>query len=127
MLAPTRELALQIDSVAKIFRQHVSSVTAYGGAPRMNQEMLLRQNPDICIATPGRLLDFARNGIVNLKNCSYVVLDEADRMLDMGFEPQIREVIDYTPVSELFLQINNANSTLAVVELTFQQLKMFAR
>lgn len=96
VLAPTRELAIQIDSVARMFNQHVSSATAYGGAPRMGQENQLRRRPDICIATPGRLLDFARNGVVNLKSCSYVVMDEADRMLDMGFEPQIREVMDFT-------------------------------
>lgn len=53
---------------------------------------------EICIATPGRLLDYLENRETSLKSCTYLVLDEADRMLDMGFEPQIREIIDHIPV-----------------------------
>jgi ATP-dependent RNA helicase DDX5/DBP2 len=55
---------------------------------------------EICIATPGRLLDFLERGTTNLNRCTYLVLDEADRMLDMGFEPQIRKIIGQIRVSE---------------------------
>lgn len=56
----------------------------------------------ICIATPGRLLDYLQNREVTLKNCTYLVLDEADRMLDMGFEPQIRDIVEQIPVCIFF-------------------------
>ena len=54
---------------------------------------------EICIATPGRLIDFLEVGKTNLRRCTYLVLDEADRMLDMGFEPQIRKIVDQIRVS----------------------------
>ena len=54
---------------------------------------------EICIATPGRLLDFLEAGKTNMRRCTYLVLDEADRMLDMGFEPQIRKIIEQIRVS----------------------------
>jgi len=54
----------------------------------------LERGVEICIATPGRLIDFLERGTTNLKRCTYLVLDEADRMLDMGFEPQIRKIIE---------------------------------
>lgn len=54
---------------------------------------------EICIATPGRLIDFLEAGKTNLRRCTYLVLDEADRMLDMGFEPQIRKIVDQIRVS----------------------------
>lgn len=56
---------------------------------------------EICIATPGRLIDFLEAGKTNLRRCTYLVLDEADRMLDMGFEPQIRKIVDQIRVSTL--------------------------
>jgi len=55
---------------------------------------------EICIATPGRLIDFLEAGKTNLRRCTYLVLDEADRMLDMGFEPQIRKIVDQIRVRE---------------------------
>ena len=58
---------------------------------------------EICIATPGRLIDFLEAGKVNLSRCTYLVLDEADRMLDMGFEPQIRKIIEQIRVSIIFI------------------------
>lgn len=57
---------------------------------------------EICIATPGRLIDFLECGKTNLRRCTYLVLDEADRMLDMGFEPQIRKIVDQIRVSGMF-------------------------
>lgn len=56
--------------------------------------MFLHIGAEICVATPGRLIDFLEAGITNLRRCTYLVLDEADRMLDMGFEPQIRKILE---------------------------------
>ncbi|OXB51377.1 UNVERIFIED_CONTAM: hypothetical protein H355_014025, partial [Colinus virginianus] len=61
----------------------------YGGVPRQGQAAELRRGAEILVATPGRLLDFIELGVTNLQRVSYVVLDEADRMMDMGFEPQV--------------------------------------
>lgn len=95
VLAPTRELALQVQEVADQFGKHakIRSCCVYGGAPRGDQACYLRDGVEVCVATPGRLLDFLDSGTVNLARCSYLVVDEADRMLDMGFEPQIRRII----------------------------------
>jgi len=95
ILAPTRELAQQVASVALEFGQlnNVRNVCVYGGAPRGPQIRDLRRGAEICIATPGRLIDFLDQGQINLKRCTHLILDEADRMLDMGFEPQIRKII----------------------------------
>ncbi|XP_074102072.1 putative ATP-dependent RNA helicase DDX17 isoform X4 [Cotesia typhae] len=96
VLAPTRELAQQIQQVADDFG-HTSGIRntcLYGGAPKSSQARDLDSGVEIVIATPGRLLDFLESGRTNLKRCTYLVLDEADRMLDMGFEPQIRKIIE---------------------------------
>jgi ATP-dependent RNA helicase DDX5/DBP2 len=74
-----------------------ASVCLYGGAPKGNQLRELRSGPQIAIATPGRLNDFIEQGSVNLGSTTYMVLDEADRMLDMGFEPQIRKILARAP------------------------------
>jgi ATP-dependent RNA helicase DDX5/DBP2 len=65
----------------------------YGGVPRIYQQKELEKGVQIVVATPGRLIDFLETGATNLKRVTYLVLDEADRMLDMGFEPQIRKII----------------------------------
>ena len=70
----------------------------YGGAPKGPQLRDLERGADIVIATPGRLNDFLEMRKVSLRQISYLVLDEADRMLDMGFEPQIRKIVKETPV-----------------------------
>jgi ATP-dependent RNA helicase DDX5/DBP2 len=95
VLAPTRELAVQImdESKAYLHKTGLRAAVLYGGAPKMQQAMSLRQGPHIVIATPGRLIDMIASGTTNLRRCTYLVLDEADRMLDMGFEPQIRSII----------------------------------
>ncbi|XP_018017594.1 ATP-dependent RNA helicase dbp2 [Hyalella azteca] len=95
VLAPTRELAQQIFSVAKDFgsSSRIRPVCLFGGAPKGPQIRSLHDGAEICIATPGRLLDILEMGKTNLSRCTYLVLDEADRMLDMGFEPQIRKII----------------------------------
>jgi len=71
----------------------LSMTCCFGGASKGPQARDLERGVDIIVATPGRLLDFLDNGTTNMKRCSYLVLDEADRMLDMGFEPQIRKII----------------------------------
>lgn len=95
VLAPTRELAVQIQEVARTYGNtvRVNTTCLYGGAPRGGQIRNLRMGCEIVVATPGRLLDFMNEGIVNMQRCSFLVLDEADRMLDMGFEPQIRQIL----------------------------------
>jgi len=96
ILAPTRELAQQIQKVAIDFGSStcVRSTCIYGGAPKGPQARELQRGVEIVIATPGRLIDFLEQGTTNLRRCTYLVLDEADRMLDMGFEPQIRKIIE---------------------------------
>ncbi|XP_058837765.1 uncharacterized protein LOC131693706 [Topomyia yanbarensis] len=95
VLAPTRELAQQIQQVAIDFgqRMNANNTCVFGGAPKGPQIRDLERGAEIVIATPGRLIDFLERGITNLRRCTYLVLDEADRMLDMGFEPQIRKIM----------------------------------
>ncbi|KAL5274572.1 DDX17 family protein [Megaselia abdita] len=95
VLAPTRELAQQIQQVASEFgsSSYVRNTCVFGGASKGGQARDLQRGCEIVIATPGRLIDFLSSGTTNLKRCTYLVLDEADRMLDMGFEPQIRKIL----------------------------------
>ena len=100
VLAPTRELAQQ---TAKVFDEAgqccgVRTVCVYGGSPKFEQKKLLTQNGGaaVVVATPGRLRDFMNDGDVRLDRVSTLVLDEADRMLDLGFEPEIREIAGAT-------------------------------
>lgn len=96
VLAPTRELAIQIYEESKkfIYRSWVRSACVYGGADFGAQLSQLNRGCDLLIATPGRLNDMLQRGVISLKNIKYFVLDEADRMLDMGFEPQIRYIVE---------------------------------
>ncbi|KAL3628888.1 hypothetical protein CASFOL_027934 [Castilleja foliolosa] len=95
VLAPTRELAVQIQAEAAKFGSYanITSTCIYGGAPKGPQIRDLKRGVEIVIATPGRLIDMLEAQHTNLKRITYLVLDEADRMLDMGFEPQIRKII----------------------------------
>ncbi|CCC69162.1 hypothetical protein NCAS_0C01720 [Naumovozyma castellii] len=96
ILAPTRELATQIFDEAKKFtyRSWVRPCVVYGGAPIGNQMREVDHGCDLLVATPGRLTDLIDRGKISLANIRYLVLDEADRMLDMGFEPQIRQIVE---------------------------------
>ncbi|KAJ2897637.1 ATP-dependent RNA helicase dbp2 [Coemansia aciculifera] len=96
ILAPTRELAVQIQNECNKYgsSSRIRNTCVYGGTPRGPQIRDLRQGVEICIATPGRLIDMLQSGVTNLRRVTYLVLDEADRMLDMGFEPQIRKIVD---------------------------------
>ncbi|XP_051633999.1 probable ATP-dependent RNA helicase DDX43 isoform X2 [Manacus candei] len=99
VLAPTRELALQVEAeCSKYAYKGIKSICIYGGGDRKGQIDVVTKGVDIVIATPGRLNDLQMNNFINLKSITYLVLDEADRMLDMGFEPQIMKIlIDVRP------------------------------
>lgn len=96
VLAPTRELAMQIQEECNKFGQssQLRCTCVYGGVPRGPQIRTLQHGVEICIATPGRLIDMLEAKATNLRRVTYLVLDEADRMLDLGFEPQIRKIVE---------------------------------
>lgn len=95
ILAPTRELAVQIQQECTKFgsNSRIRNTAIYGGAPKGPQIRDLQRGVEIVIATPGRLIDMLETNKTNLRRVTYLVLDEADRMLDMGFEPQIRKIV----------------------------------
>ncbi|CAD6439459.1 c40c0af8-895d-4d47-a8e2-bd11b9993d1b [Sclerotinia trifoliorum] len=95
VLAPTRELAVQIQQEITKFGKssRIRNTCVYGGVPKGGQIRDLAKGVEVCIATPGRLIDMIESGKTNLRRVTYLVLDEADRMLDMGFEPQIRKIL----------------------------------
>ncbi|KAM6504384.1 P-loop containing nucleoside triphosphate hydrolase protein [Amanita muscaria] len=95
ILAPTRELAVQIQQECTKFgaNSRIRNTAIYGGAPKGPQIRDLQRGVEIVIATPGRLIDMLESHKTNLRRVTYLVMDEADRMLDMGFEPQIRKIV----------------------------------
>jgi len=99
ILTPTRELAIQIEENIKAYGKHLplKHLVIFGGVKQGNQEAALRKGVDILVATPGRLLDFVAQGIISLKNLEIFVLDEADRMLDMGFVHDVKRIIKLLP------------------------------
>ena len=100
VLAPTRELALQIEADARDLAKYTDAriVCLVGGIDYQKQRNLLRDGPiDILVATPGRLLDFSGQRLANLGRVEVLVIDEADRMLDMGFIPDVRRIVYQTP------------------------------
>ncbi len=99
VLTPTRELALQVEESVRTYgaRSRIRSTTIYGGVGFDPQVRALRSGPEIVVATPGRLLDHAMQGTIDLRSVEILVLDEADRMLDMGFIRDIRRVLGLLP------------------------------
>jgi ATP-dependent RNA helicase RhlE len=99
ILEPTRELAAQVEAAMRDFAKFTQfkMVTLFGGVGYQKQTDALRTGVDIIIATPGRLLDQLERGTCSLKDVQHLVLDEADRMLDMGFMPDVRRIIKYCP------------------------------
>ena len=99
VLTPTRELALQIDKSLRAYGRYLSLTTSVvlGGVPVNGQVSSLRKRPDILVATPGRLLDLLRQKHVRLDQVEFLVLDEADRMLDMGFVHDVRLIVSHIP------------------------------
>ncbi len=100
MLAPTRELAIQIQDELRdlcAFKEGVRVVCLYGGQPIDKQITQLKKDPQIVVATPGRLMDHMKRRTVRLDKVQTVVLDEADRMLDMGFVRDVTHILDKMP------------------------------
>jgi ATP-dependent RNA helicase RhlE len=99
VLAPTRELAVQIEDQVQGLTYHttISSVAVYGGVPMDAQERALRAGVDIIVATPGRLMDHMRHASIDFTGLEVLVLDEADRMLDMGFWPDVQRIMAALP------------------------------
>ena len=99
ILSPTRELAVQIEDDVQGFSYHtdLTSIAVYGGVPMDQQERALKSGVDIVVATPGRLMDHMRNGAVSFDKLDTLVLDEADRMMDMGFWPDVRRIVATLP------------------------------
>ena len=100
VVSPTRELAQQIADDFRAYGRHVSlsGAVIYGGVSQVNQVSAMRRGPDILVATPGRLLDLIAQRHIDLAHVSVLVLDEADRMLDMGFLPDVRRIVAAVPV-----------------------------
>ncbi|KGB97464.1 hypothetical protein DM81_2315 [Burkholderia multivorans] len=102
VLTPTRELAMQVTTAASTYGKHLKrlrTVSILGGVAYGQQLMLLAKNPEILVATPGRLLDHLERGRIDLSELKMLVLDEADRMLDMGFIEDIETIVEATPES----------------------------
>jgi ATP-dependent RNA helicase RhlE len=99
IVSPTRELATQIADDVRIYGQHLrlSAAVVFGGVSQVPQVAALRRGVDILVATPGRLLDLLQQRVVDLASVTVLVLDEADRMLDMGFLPDVRRIVAAVP------------------------------
>lgn len=97
ILAPTRELAIQIYNEAKKFAKvyDLRVICAYGGGSKWEQSLALKEGAEIVVATPGRIIDHIKGGATNLQRVTFLVLDEADRMFELGFEPQVRSVCNH--------------------------------
>ena len=102
IMAPTRELAVQIEEEAKMLGKYLPFKTGsfYGGVGYSQQERLLREDVQIMVGTPGRVLDLNKSGRMNLMDIAFLVLDEADRMFDMGFYPDLRKLIRVVPPAD---------------------------
>jgi ATP-dependent RNA helicase RhlE len=124
ILAPTRELAVQIEDQVQGLTYHttISSVAVYGGVPMDIQERALRAGVDIVVATPGRLMDHMRHESVDLRGLEILVLDEADRMLDMGFWPDVRRIMAALPAVRQTL-LFSATMPAEVLKLTEEFLR----
>lgn len=125
ILEPTRELALQVeDSLKKLGTSlGLKTATFIGGEAQERQLYALRKNPHIIIATPGRLIDFLKRRILTLDDVKVLVLDEADMMFDLGFAPQVEEILSKMP-SERQTMLFSATMPLSIVKLTANHMKM---
>ncbi len=127
ILAPTRELALQISDSITTYRGQlpIKHTLLFGGVSQRPQVASLQRHPDIIVATPGRLLDLMEQGYVSLKHLDFLVLDEADRMLDMGFIRDIRKIIAVLPAKRHTLFFS-ATAAPEIMKLANQLPKMLA-
>ena len=119
VLAPTRELAVQIEDQVQGLTYHtaISSIAVYGGVPMDAQERALRAHVDIIVATPGRLMDHMRHDAPDFSTLEVLVLDEADRMLDMGFWPDVQRILSALPAKRQTL-LFSATIPAEVLKLT---------
>lgn len=124
ILAPTRELAVQVQESVKTYSKYVAlrSTCIYGGVDMRAQEQELRDGVEIIVATPGRLLDHVQQKTIKLGTVEILVLDEADRMLDMGFIPDIRRILELLPSSRQSL-LFSATFSEEIKKLADQMLK----
>jgi len=124
IVAPTRELAVQIEENVRNYARHtrLKCATVYGGVGEQPQIRALRAGTEIVIATPGRLIDLTKQGHVDFSMIEAVVLDEADRMLDMGFLPQIRQIMQKVP-KERQTMLFSASFSKEIEALTTEFLK----
>lgn len=102
VVTPTRELAIQIGENFSAYSKYnnIKNTVIFGGVKQGTQTTALNNGVDVLVATPGRLLDLIGQGFISLKDIGYFVLDEADRMLDMGFIHDIRKILDKLPKEE---------------------------
>lgn len=124
VLAPTRELAVQIEDQVQGLTYHttISSAAVFGGVPMDPQERALRAGVDIVVATPGRLMDHMRHDSANFTALEVLVLDEADRMLDMGFWPDVQRILAALPAKRQTL-LFSATMPVEVLKLTKEFLR----
>jgi ATP-dependent RNA helicase RhlE len=125
ILAPTRELTMQIDEAFQPVAQAFGIRTTFlvGGVPIFDQTRALRRNPRIIIATPGRLMDHMERHNVSLGNVTMLVLDEADRMLDMGFAPQVEKILTFVPKKRQTM-LFSATMAKEIMEVTNKHMKL---
>ncbi|OQD81244.1 hypothetical protein PENANT_c028G07396 [Penicillium antarcticum] len=127
VLAPTRELAQQIEIEAKKFTQPLgfNVVSIVGGHSIEEQAYSLRDGAEIIIATPGRLVDFIERRMLVLSQCCYVIMDEADRMIDLGFEEPVNKILDALPVTNEKPDSEEAEDSLAMSQHRYRQTMMY--
>jgi ATP-dependent RNA helicase RhlE len=125
ILAPTRELCVQIEDDVQGFTYHtdLTSVAVYGGVGMDAQERALRAGVDIVVATPGRLMDHQRNGAVDFTRVDTLVLDEADRMMDMGFWPDVKRIVSTLPSAPRQTLLFSATMPADVMKLADEVVK----
>ena len=121
VVAPTRELVVQIEENVRAYAKHVPlrMATVFGGVSERPQIEALRSGVDLVVATPGRLIDLMEQRVANLSGVEFLVLDEADRMLDMGFLPPIRRIVKALPQKRQTLMFS-ASLSREIEQLTHQ-------
>ncbi|KAJ5694585.1 hypothetical protein N7536_004997 [Penicillium majusculum] len=127
VLAPTRELAQQIEIEAKKFTQPLgfNVVSIVGGHSLEEQAFSLRNGAEIIIATPGRLVDCIERRMLVLSQCCYVIMDEADRMIDLGFEEPVNKILDALPVTNEKPDTEDAEDSTAMSKYQYRQTMMY--
>lgn len=127
ILAPTRELAQQIEIEAKKFANPLgfTCVSLVGGHSIEEQSYNMRDGAEIIIATPGRLVDCIERRVLVLSQCCYVIMDEADRMIDMGFEEPVNKILDALPVSNEKPDTDDAEDAVAMSQHRYRQTMMY--